>query len=116
MKESKMGVMQAASVIVTVMIAHIILNMPNHLIASTGSSTILNLAYIFIISIVIFYLASKIFALFPGKDLMDICEFAGGKFLKNIFRNYCLHIFYNNFWIRYKNFCRKLSFNIFSKY
>lgn len=80
-----MGVLQAISVIITVMISHIILNMPNHLISNTGPATILNLVYVFIISIVLFYLASKVFELFPKKDLIDICEYAGGKWLKNIF-------------------------------
>lgn len=65
MKESRIGMLQAISVIVTVMIAHIILNMPNHLISSTGPSTILNLIYIFIIVFFVFYLASKVFDLFP---------------------------------------------------
>lgn len=85
MKETKMGVFQAASIIITVMISHIILNMPNHLITSTGSSTILNLVYIFIIVMLVFFLAYKVFKLFPGKDLVDISEYAGGKFLKNVF-------------------------------
>lgn len=80
-----MGIIQAASVIITVMISHIILNMPNHLITSTGSSTILNLFYVLSISSIVFYIASKIFDLFPGKDLIDICEYTGGKLLKNIF-------------------------------
>lgn len=85
MKDTKMGILQAASVIITVMISHIILNMPNHLIASTGSSTLLNLLYVFVISLFVFYIASKIFNLFPGKDILDICDYTGGKFLKNIF-------------------------------
>ena len=49
MKKTSMGVIQGASIIITVMISHIILNMPNHLLASTGSSTIINLIYVFII-------------------------------------------------------------------
>ena len=47
MKKTSMGVIQGASIIITVMISHIILNMPNHLLASTGSSTIINLIYVF---------------------------------------------------------------------
>lgn len=85
MKETKMGIMQASSVIITVMISHIILNMPNHLISNTGSSTILNLVYVFAISVFVFYLASKVFDLFPKKDFIDICEYTGGKWLKNLF-------------------------------
>lgn len=38
MKEKKIGTLQAAAVIITVMISHIILNMPNHLISSTRLS------------------------------------------------------------------------------
>lgn len=82
MNKTKIGTLHAASVIITVMISHIILNMPNHLISQTGSATILNLVYVFAISMVIFYFASKIFSYFNGKDLLDICEYAGGKFLK----------------------------------
>ena len=76
MNKPKMGVFQTASIIITVMISHIILNMPNHLISSTGPATILNLIYVFAISVFVFYIASKIFELFPGKDLIDICEYA----------------------------------------
>lgn len=85
MNNTKLGTLQAASVIITVMISHIILNMPNHLISSVGSATILNLVYIFIITLLVFYIASKIFDHFPGKDLIDICEFTGGRFLKNAY-------------------------------
>lgn len=85
MKNANIGTIQAASVIITVMISHIILNMPNHLISTTGPSTILNLVYVFVIALGIFYIASKIFDLFPGQDMLDICEFTGGKFLKNAF-------------------------------
>ena len=85
MDKPKMGVFQASSIIITVMISHIILNMPNHLISSTGPSTILNLLYVFAISVFVLYIAAKIFELFPNKDLIDICEYVGGKWLKNIF-------------------------------
>ncbi len=84
MKQAKIGTLQAASVIITVMISHIILNMPNHLITETGSATILNLIYVFIIATLFFGIAVKIFKKFPGKDLIDICEVAGGKLLKNV--------------------------------
>lgn len=65
MKESKMGTLQTASIIITVMIAHIILNMPNHLISSTGSATILNLLFVLVISLGFFYIAFKIIKNFP---------------------------------------------------
>ena len=82
MKENKIGTLQAASVIITVMLAHIILNMPNHLISSTGSATVLNLVYVFVISSTLFYIASRILGHFPKQDLIDICEFTRWKILK----------------------------------
>ena len=85
MKERKLGTIQAVAISVTVMISHIILNLPNHLIGETGSATILNLIYIFVISLIIFGFASKVFALFPNSDIMDICEYAAGKKIKKIF-------------------------------
>ncbi|MCI8396730.1 MAG: hypothetical protein HFJ52_03470 [Clostridia bacterium] len=66
-KETRMGILQAASVIITVMISHIILNMPNHMISSTGPATILNVCYIFVISLLVFYFSSKVFDIFPRK-------------------------------------------------
>lgn len=83
MKNTNMGTWQAASIIITVTIAHIILNMPNHLISFTGSSTILNLIYVFIIALILFYFAFKILKHFPHMDIIDISEYASGKFFKN---------------------------------
>lgn len=80
-----LGTYQAVAIIVTVMISHIILNMPNHLINQTGSATILNLIYVFIISLIVFSISSKILKLFPNSDIMDICEYVAGKKIKNIF-------------------------------
>ncbi len=85
MTKSKLGIYQAVAIVVTVMISHIILNLPNHLLNATGSSTILNLIYVFAITFIIFYATVKIFELFPNKDIIDICEYAGGKTIKNIF-------------------------------
>ena len=84
MNNSKIGNIQITAMIITVMISHIILNMPTHLIATSGSATILNLIYVFIIALAIFYFACKIFEMFPGKDIIDICGFAFGNTCKNI--------------------------------
>ena len=85
MKERKLGTFQAIAIIVTVMISHIILNVPNHLITETGSATILNLIYVFIIFLIFFYIISRILKLFPNSDIIDICEYVAGKTVKNIF-------------------------------
>ncbi len=85
MKERKLGTFQAIAIAVTVMISHIILNLPNHLINETGPATILNLIYVFIISLIVFGLGLKVFKLFPNNDIIDICEYATGKKIKNVF-------------------------------
>lgn len=85
MNERKLGTFQAIAIVVTVMISHIILNVPNHLIAQTGSSTILNVIYVFIVFLVFLFIMLKIFRLFPNNDIIDICEYSAGKTIKNIF-------------------------------
>ena len=85
MKERKLENYQAVAIIVIVMLSHIILNLPNHLISQAGSATILNFFYIFGIILIIFWIVTKFFKLFPNSDLIDICEYAGGKIAKNIY-------------------------------
>ena len=93
MKERKIGTYQAISIVVTVMISHIILNLPNHLITQTGPSTLLNLVYVFAITLIIFGIAAKIFKLFPNSDIIDICEYSAGKTAKNIFAIFiCIYL------------------------
>lgn len=72
----KLNTFQAISLTVTVMISHIILNIPNHLIASTGSATILNVIYVSILSLLILSFMFRVFKLFPKHDIIDICEYA----------------------------------------
>lgn len=85
MSKKTISTLQAISICVTVMISHIILDLPNNLITNTGSSSILNLIYVFGITIIIFLLASKVLKIFPGFDIMDICEYVAGKKIKNVF-------------------------------
>ena len=85
MKERKLENYQAVALIVTVMLSHIILNLPNHLISQTGPATILNFFYVFGIVLVICWIVTKFFKLFPNSDLIDICEYTGGKVSKNIY-------------------------------
>lgn len=85
MNERKLENYQAVAIIVIVMLSHIILNLPNHLINQTGSASILNLLYVFGIVLFICWLVTKFFKLFPNSDLIDICEYAGGKVARNIY-------------------------------
>lgn len=85
MKERILENHQAIAICVTVMVAHIILNVPNYLINLTASATLLNFVYIFAIMLAILWLVTKFFKVFPGCDVIDICEYVGGKIPKKIY-------------------------------
>lgn len=85
MNERKLDNYQAVAIIVTVMLSHIILNLPNHLINTTGSASILNLVYVFIILVFICWIVTKFYKQFPNSDIIDICEYTAGKTIKIIY-------------------------------
>lgn len=85
MKENKLENYQAVAIITIVLLSHIILNLPNHLIEQTGPATILNFFYVFGIVLVICYLVTKFFKVFPNSDLLDVCEYTAGKTIRNIY-------------------------------
>lgn len=79
---NKIGNIEAIALIVIVIIAHILSNLPQTLLHSTNSATALNVAYISILTIGIFLIVNKILKNFPNSDILDISEFLGGKPLK----------------------------------
>lgn len=81
---TKIGKIEAIFLIVTIMINHIILNLPKVLLDWSGSSTLLNIIFVTIIALCIVYFISKLLKHFPNMDILDISEFLGGKFLKNV--------------------------------
>lgn len=85
MNSEKLGLMEAIGLIVIVMVDKIILNTPKEIISTMGSSAWLNILYISIIAILIAWFIAFLYKKFPGKDILDICEFLGGKALKIVF-------------------------------
>ena len=81
---TKIGNIEAIFLIVTIMINHIILNLPKALLNVTGSSGLLNIVFITLLAIGIVYLIYRLLGHFPGLDILDISEFLGGKTLKLI--------------------------------
>jgi len=81
---TKIGTVEAIFLVVTIMINHIILNLPKALLDSCGSATLLNIVFVTIIALGIVYLISRLLKHFPSMDILDISEFLGGKLLKNI--------------------------------
>jgi len=85
MESTKIGKVEAIGTVITIMMTHIIINLPQNLIKSTGSSTPLNVIYITIIALLFCYVISKLFKLFPGYDIFEIAEFLAGKWLRIVF-------------------------------
>ncbi len=76
---------EAFSIVLTILISSILLGLPNTLINATGSATLLNIVFITILMLIIFLVINKIFVHFPGYNIIDICEFLGGKPLKILY-------------------------------
>ena len=75
---------QAIALILIIVTNHLILGTPRTLIAETGTGTILNMIYVFILALILVFIITKLFSNFNGKDIIDISEFLGGKVLKVI--------------------------------
>ncbi len=84
MTEKKIGNIEAIAVVLTVMINHIILNLPKSIIGTTSSGSIINVIFVTLIAFIIVYLISQLLKSFPGLDILDISKFLGGKVLKFI--------------------------------
>ena len=84
MRNEKLGSLEAICLMLIIIVNAIVLNIPNLIILSVGTSAIINVIYIGLIAIIITLLLSKLFSNFPGKDILDVSQFLGGKFLKNI--------------------------------
>ena len=84
MKIKQISNFQAIALILIIVTNHLILGTPRTLIAETGTGTILNMIYVFILAILLVFIITKLFSNFNGKDIIDISEFLGGKVLKVI--------------------------------
>lgn len=65
MAEHKIGNIEAIALILTVMINHIILNLPKEIIHSTSSGAIINVLFITLIAFALVYLIGQLLKNFP---------------------------------------------------
>lgn len=79
---TKIGTFEAISFLVIVMINRIILNNPKEIVDSVGASAWINVIVISVVAILFVLVISKLYKNFIGKDILDISEYLGGKFLK----------------------------------
>ena len=80
----KIGTLEAIALICIVITNQILINIPEIIIQSTGSAAWVNVLFISAIAIGFTLLICKLFEKFVGKDILDICEYVGGKWLKVI--------------------------------
>lgn len=90
MNYSKLGNFEAICLIVVVFVNHIVLNLPQMILNSTGSASILNTIYILLIVIIFAILILKLLKKFIGLDIIDISEYLGGKPLKILIGTLCI--------------------------
>lgn len=90
MELNKLGNFEAICLIVILFINHIVLNLPQMILDNSGSSSILNCLYIFIIILIFTLLFTKLLKNFIGYDIIDISEYLGGKFLKILIGLLCI--------------------------
>lgn len=79
---NKISLVEAIALILIVTINRLSINIPQTILLSCGSSSILNAIYISIIAILLTCLIVKLFKHFSNSDIIDVSEFLGGKFLK----------------------------------
>ena len=99
---TKITTIEAICFIVISTLNRIILNLPQQIIHSCGSSSLLNVAYISIIAIIITFIIIKLFKNFTSYDIIDISEFIGGPIFKKIIGVIiCLYLIaYSSFLVR----------------
>lgn len=85
MIQTKMGKIEGIFLVLTIIINHIILNLPSEIISSTSSAAPINIIFISILALLFVFLISKLLKKFPELDILDISEFLGGKWLKFAF-------------------------------
>ena len=84
MSNIKISTGEAVAFIITIMIAHIVLSLPNDILTKIGSSSLLNVIFVCILACFFALLIYKLLKNFPGCDILDICELTFGKKAKNI--------------------------------
>lgn len=84
MDNQKIGTLEGISLILMVIISHLLLNIPQTIINTCGTSSSLNIIYLSIIAILICCLIVWLMKKFPGCDIIDISDYLGGRVLKTL--------------------------------
>lgn len=90
MNYTKLGNFEAICLIVVLFINHIVLNLPQMILNSSGTASILNCIYVFALVLILGILILKLLKNFAGLDIIDISEYLGGKVLKILIGTLCI--------------------------
>ena len=82
MKFSKINLIESIALILILTINRISMNSLQSILLFCGSSSILNVIFVSIITLFLIVVIIRLFKKFPNSDIIDICEAIGGKFLK----------------------------------
>ncbi len=84
MNVNKISTVEAIALVIIITINRLTVSLPQTILIPCGSSSILNVIYVSIIAILFSCLLVKLFKRFTASDIIDVSEFLGGKFLKNL--------------------------------
>ena len=114
--KDKLSRFEGISLVLITTVTQIILNMPEYLVDLTGTGTIINILYIFLIGIIICLIIYKILKNFPSMDIIDIAESLGGNILKFILSIIFIIFFLLSTIIAISNFTYIIKSLYFSNY
>lgn len=105
MDDSRFNTKEAIAIILSVAVAHSLLSIPKSLLADQKSAAILNITFVSLLAIAFSYIIYKLLKSFPGKNILDISEFLGGKKFKVVLGILFLLYFTFSGSILLRNFC-----------
>lgn len=115
MTKNKIGNWEAIALVLIVMLNHVVLNLPKSILSSTSSGTIINILFITIVALFIVFLITKLLERFPNLDILDVANFLGGKWLKNLIGILFLGYFLFTVSTVLRSFCEGLKIIFFPK-
>lgn len=109
MPDSKITTKEAIMLIITVIVSHTIVTLPTALLKDAKSAVLLNTIYVSIIALLFAYLIYILMKKFQGQDIIDISEYLGGKWCKNIIGITFIIYFITSSGILLRNFCEGIK-------
>lgn len=81
---SKIGFMEALSILMIVVFAHLILLLPKIIIEDQGTGSIINIIYVTLLALFSVFILNLLYKKFKGMDILDVSGFLFGKKFKFI--------------------------------